>query len=141
MILLPSSVRVYVATAAVSLRKSFEGLSNEVRAVIGRDPLSGHVFLFLNRRKTQASGARPFCFREGAVARRSRGGSRRRRAGDAARRHRREFGAKEPALATGGVRDRRGRATCGVRKTRQCTIFVALTLALARQAFSVASCK
>lgn len=53
MILLPSSVRVYVATAAVSLRKSFEGLSNEVRAVIGRDPLSGHVFLFLNRRKTQ----------------------------------------------------------------------------------------
>jgi transposase len=53
MILLPSSVRVYVATAAVNLRKSFEGLSNEVRAVIGRDPLSGHVFLFLNRRKTQ----------------------------------------------------------------------------------------
>jgi transposase len=46
-------VRVYVATAAVNLRKSFEGLSNEVRAVIGRDPLSGHVFLFLNRRRTQ----------------------------------------------------------------------------------------
>jgi transposase len=53
MMLLPSSVRVYVSSAAVNLRKSFEGLSNEVRMVIGRDPLSGHVFLFLNRRKNQ----------------------------------------------------------------------------------------
>ena len=53
MILLPSSVRVYVATAAANLRKSFEGLSNEVRCVLGDDPLSGHVFLFLNRRGCQ----------------------------------------------------------------------------------------
>ncbi len=53
MMMLPSSVRVHVAVEPVSLRKSFEGLSNEVRAVIGRDPLSGHVFLFLNRRRTQ----------------------------------------------------------------------------------------
>lgn len=53
MILLPRSVRIYVATEPVSLRKSFEGLSNEVRAVLGGDPLSGHVFLFLNRLRTQ----------------------------------------------------------------------------------------
>ena len=53
MILLPKSVRVYVATEPVSLRKSFEGLSNEVRAVLAGDPISGHVFLFLNRRRTQ----------------------------------------------------------------------------------------
>jgi transposase len=53
MILLPRSVRVYVATAPANLRKSFEGLSNEVRAVLALDPLSGHVFLFLNRRRTQ----------------------------------------------------------------------------------------
>lgn len=53
MILLPSSVRVYVATAAANLRKSFEGLSNEIRCVLGDDPLSGHVFLFLNRRRCQ----------------------------------------------------------------------------------------
>lgn len=53
MILLPSSVRVYVATASANLRKSFEGLSNEVRGVLGDDPLSGHVFLFLNRRRCQ----------------------------------------------------------------------------------------
>lgn len=53
MILLPGAVRVYFATAPVDLRRSFDGLSNEVRAVLGRDPLSGHVFVFLNRRKTQ----------------------------------------------------------------------------------------
>jgi transposase len=35
------------------LRKSFEGLSNEVRTVLAADPISGHVFLFLNRRRTQ----------------------------------------------------------------------------------------
>ena len=53
MILLPRSVRVYVATGPANLRKSFEGLSNEVRGVLALDPLSGHVFLFLNRRRTQ----------------------------------------------------------------------------------------
>lgn len=53
MIVVPRAVRVYIATSPVSLRKSFEGLSNEVRAVLARDPLSGHVFVFLNRRRNQ----------------------------------------------------------------------------------------
>jgi transposase len=52
-ILLPRSVRIYVATQPVNLRKSFEGLSNEVRSVLAADPISGHVFIFLNRRGTQ----------------------------------------------------------------------------------------
>jgi transposase len=52
MLLLPRAVRVYIATAPTNLRKSFEGLSNEIRATLSMDPLSGHVFLFLNRRKT-----------------------------------------------------------------------------------------
>jgi transposase len=52
-ILIPQSVRIYVATAPANLRKSFEGLSNEVRTVLVADPLSGHVFLFLNRTRTQ----------------------------------------------------------------------------------------
>lgn len=54
MIFLPRAVRVYFATAPVNLRKSFDGLSNEVRSVLVRDPLSGHVFVFLNRRRNQA---------------------------------------------------------------------------------------
>jgi transposase len=53
MILVPRSVRIFVAREPANLRKSFEGLSNEVRSVIGMDPLAGHVFLFLNRRRTQ----------------------------------------------------------------------------------------
>lgn len=53
MILLPRAVKVYVATAPCNLRKSFDGLTNEVRGVLAKDPLCGHVFVFLNRRKTQ----------------------------------------------------------------------------------------
>ena len=53
MILLPRAVRVYFATQPVNLRRSFDGLSNEVRHTLGHDPLEGHVFVFLNRRKNQ----------------------------------------------------------------------------------------
>jgi len=52
-ILLPAAVRVYVAAEATNLRQSFEGLQNTVRCVIKKDPLSGHVFAFINRRRTQ----------------------------------------------------------------------------------------
>ena len=53
MILLPRAVRVYFAIQATNLRKSFDGLSNQVRSLLRHDPLAGHVFVFLNRRKTQ----------------------------------------------------------------------------------------
>ena len=53
MMLLPRSVRVYVAIEPANLHRSFDGLANEVRCVLGGDPLSGHLFVFLNRRKNQ----------------------------------------------------------------------------------------
>lgn len=53
MILLPASVRVFVATTPTNLRCSFEGLSNAVRALLREDPLSGHLFVFINRRRNQ----------------------------------------------------------------------------------------
>jgi transposase len=53
LILLPRAVRVYMALAPTNLRKSFDGLSNDVRTVLALDPLSGHLFVFLNRRKNQ----------------------------------------------------------------------------------------
>jgi len=52
MMLLPQSVRIFVAIERVDMRKSFEGLSQLARTVIGQDPLSGHLFLFLNRAAT-----------------------------------------------------------------------------------------
>lgn len=52
MLLIPGSVRVFVARDPVDMRKSFEGLANQVRFALGHDPLSGHVYVFLNRRQT-----------------------------------------------------------------------------------------
>ncbi len=53
MILVPRAVRVYFATQPVNLHKSFDGLVNEIRHALGHDPLGGHIFVFLNRRRTQ----------------------------------------------------------------------------------------
>lgn len=52
MLLLPRAVKVYVATKPVRLNRSFDGLSAIVREVMRRNPLSGHVFVFFNRRRT-----------------------------------------------------------------------------------------
>lgn len=46
------SQRYYLSRAAADMRKSYDGLSGLVRQGLGRDPLSGEVFLFLNRRRT-----------------------------------------------------------------------------------------
>jgi transposase len=53
MMLLPHAVKIYISTQPTNLRQSFDGLSIQVRAALAHDPLSGHVFVFLNRRKTQ----------------------------------------------------------------------------------------
>lgn len=52
MLLIPGSVRVFVARDPVDMRKSFEGLANQVKFTLGHDPLSGDVYVFLNRRRT-----------------------------------------------------------------------------------------
>jgi transposase len=52
-ILLSRAVRVYFATGPVNMRRSFDGLMAEVRSVLALDPLSGHVFAFINRRRNQ----------------------------------------------------------------------------------------
>jgi transposase len=53
MLTLPPSVRVYVAVEPTDLRKSFDGLSTLVANGFGHDPLSGHLFVFRNRRCDQ----------------------------------------------------------------------------------------
>jgi transposase len=50
MLTLPPSVKIYVAAQPVDARKSFDGLAALVEAEFGLEPLSGHLFLFLNRR-------------------------------------------------------------------------------------------
>jgi transposase len=45
------AVRIYLATGATDLRRSIDGLSALVRDRFTLDPLSGHLFLFGNRRR------------------------------------------------------------------------------------------
>ncbi|NBC26965.1 MAG: IS66 family insertion sequence element accessory protein TnpB [Bacteroidetes bacterium] len=49
---LSSSHRYHLYRGACDMRKSFNGLSGLVRSELGRDPASGEVFVFLNRRRT-----------------------------------------------------------------------------------------
>jgi len=51
MLSLPASVRVFVAVAPADLRKGFDGLAQITRETITQDPLSGHFFVFANRRR------------------------------------------------------------------------------------------
>jgi len=48
---LSAAVRVFLCTRPTDLRKGFDGLSGLVREGFSQDPLSGHLFLFLNRRR------------------------------------------------------------------------------------------
>jgi hypothetical protein len=51
---LSAAVRVFLCTKPTDMRKSFDGLFGMVREFLGQDPLSGHLFLFLNRRRDRA---------------------------------------------------------------------------------------
>jgi len=52
MLTLPPSVKIYVAAQPVDARKSFDGLAGLVEAEFGAGltAMSGHLFVFLNRR-------------------------------------------------------------------------------------------
>ena len=50
MLLLPSSVKIYVATEPVDLRKSIDGLAALVRGQ-GHDVYTGHLYVFAGRRR------------------------------------------------------------------------------------------
>ena len=50
MLSLPPSVRILLAREPADMRKGFDGLSHLVQSVLAEDPLSGHLFVFRNRR-------------------------------------------------------------------------------------------
>lgn len=45
------TLRVFVAREPVDLRRGFDGLAALAGSVAGQDPLSGHLFVFVNRRR------------------------------------------------------------------------------------------
>ncbi len=50
MLSFPPAVRIWLGSRPVDLRRSFDGLAEQVRQHLQADPLSGHVFVFRNKR-------------------------------------------------------------------------------------------
>ena len=53
MLTLGTRARIYVAAEAIDLRKGFDTLAAATRSIIREDPLSGHWFVFVNRRRNR----------------------------------------------------------------------------------------
>ena len=49
MLMLPRDVKIFVARQPTDLRKGVDGLGFLTRTVIREDPLSGHLFVFVNK--------------------------------------------------------------------------------------------
>jgi transposase len=47
-----SQVRIWLYAQATDMRKSFDGLVALVKHQLQEDPLSGHLFVFINRKRT-----------------------------------------------------------------------------------------
>mgnify|MGYP002629812139 FL=1 len=46
-------VRIFVYGEPVNMRLSYDGLYAMIQNVMGQDPMSGHLYAFINRRATQ----------------------------------------------------------------------------------------
>ena len=51
MLTLPPSVRIFVCLTPADMRRSLDGLAAMTREILKEDPLSGHLFVFFNRRR------------------------------------------------------------------------------------------
>ena len=47
----PTKVRIFLCRSAIDMRKGFDGLHGVVLEVLRQDPLSGDLFVFLNKRR------------------------------------------------------------------------------------------
>lgn len=65
MLSLSSQVRIFLARDPCDMRKSFPGLIGLTESVLREDPLSGHLFVFINRRRDRIKllywGGTGFC--------------------------------------------------------------------------------
>lgn len=51
MFAVPRPTRIFLARGPVDMRKSFHGLTSLTESILAQDPLSGHLFVFVNRRR------------------------------------------------------------------------------------------
>ncbi|MBW2496614.1 MAG: IS66 family insertion sequence element accessory protein TnpB [Deltaproteobacteria bacterium] len=65
MLSVSSQTRIFLAREPVDMRKSFHGLIGLTESVLEQDPLSGHLFVFINRRRDRIKllywGGTGFC--------------------------------------------------------------------------------
>jgi transposase len=50
MLSFPSAVKIYLCKQPTDMRRSFDSLAMMVQCVIKQDPLTGHMFMFRNKR-------------------------------------------------------------------------------------------
>ena len=48
----PSGLRIWLCCTPTDMRKSYHGLSSMVRQILQEDPLTGALYIFINRRRT-----------------------------------------------------------------------------------------
>ena len=53
MLSLPPAVKVFACTEPTDMRRSFNGLAAMAEHVLNKDPYTGHLFVFFNRRRQQ----------------------------------------------------------------------------------------
>lgn len=51
MLNLPANLKIFLSTEPCDMRRQMDGLAGMVRARLGRDPTSGDLFVFANKRK------------------------------------------------------------------------------------------
>ena len=51
MLTFPAALEVFICTNPTDMRKSFDSLASLTREVLNQNPLSGHLFVFFNRRR------------------------------------------------------------------------------------------
>ena len=53
MLSISPAVKIFFCTQPTDLRRGFDGLAVLVQQSLGKNPLSGHLFLFVNRRRNR----------------------------------------------------------------------------------------
>jgi transposase len=53
MLNLTPTIRIYLCTQPTDMRRGFDRLAEEARVAVNEDPLSGHLFVFRNKRENR----------------------------------------------------------------------------------------
>ena len=52
MIAMNRRTKIFISKEATDMRASYDSLFNKVKVILEQDPMSGHLFVFINKRRT-----------------------------------------------------------------------------------------